>query len=104
MICDQDPLRRRPGKSTAGRKQQEKCVWMARKMTEWSSWRGPITRIMLSDGGKGDTAPLALGLWYDSHEVGWHLGNVGYHRIADGWRTQRLYSWAGRCHRRRETN
>ena len=24
-----------------------------------------------------DTAPLALGLWYDSHEVGWHLGNVG---------------------------
>ena len=51
---------------------------MARKMTEWHSKRGPITKIMLSDGGKGDTAPLALELWYDSHEVGWHLGNVGF--------------------------
>jgi len=35
---------------------------MARKMTEWHSKRGPITKIMLSDGGKGDTAPLALEL------------------------------------------
>ncbi len=50
---------------------------MARKMTEWHSKRGPITKIMLSGGGKGDTAPLALGLWYDFHEFGSHLGNVG---------------------------
>ena len=28
-------------------------------------------------GGKGDRAPLALGLWYGSHDVGCHLGNVG---------------------------
>ena len=39
--------------------------------------RGPITKIMPSDGCKGDTAPLALGLWYDFQGFGWHLGNVG---------------------------
>ena len=50
---------------------------MARKMTEWHPRHGPTTKIMLSDGGKGDTAPLELGLWYDSHEVECHLGNVG---------------------------
>ena len=50
---------------------------MARKMTEWPSKRGPITKIMPSDGCKGDTVPLAMGQWYDFHEFGWHLGNVG---------------------------
>ena len=50
---------------------------MVRKMTEWPSKRGPITKIMLPDGVKGDTAPLALGWCYDFHEVGGHLGNVG---------------------------
>ncbi len=34
MICDQGPLRRRPGKSTARRKRQERCVWMTRKLAE----------------------------------------------------------------------
>ncbi len=52
---------------------------MVRKMTEWSSKRGPIAKIMLPDGVKGDTAPLALERWYDYHEVGCHLGNVGIH-------------------------
>ena len=37
---------------------------MARKMAGWHPKRGPITKIMLPDGCKGDTAPLALGLWY----------------------------------------
>ncbi len=32
------------------------------------------SRIMLSDGGKGDTALLTLGLWYNPHEFGCHLG------------------------------
>ena len=50
---------------------------MARKMAEWHPKHRPITKIMLPDGVKGDTAPLALGLWYDFHEVGCHLGNVG---------------------------
>ena len=51
---------------------------MARKMTEWPSKRGPITKIMPSDGCIGDTVPLAVGKWYEFHEFGWHMGNVGY--------------------------
>ncbi len=30
MICDEDPLRRRPRESTARRKRHERCVWMAK--------------------------------------------------------------------------
>ena len=51
---------------------------MARKMTEWPSKRGPITKIMPSDGCIGDTVPLAVGKWCDFHEFGWYMGNVGY--------------------------
>ena len=51
---------------------------MARKMTEWPSKRGPITKIMPSDGCIGDTVPLAVGKWYEFHEFGWHMGNVGW--------------------------
>ena len=50
---------------------------MARKMTEWPSKRGPITKIMPSDGCIGDTVPLAVGKWYDFHEFEWYMGNVG---------------------------
>jgi hypothetical protein len=50
---------------------------MTRKMTEWPSKRGPITKIMPSDGCKGDTVPLAVDQGYDFHEFGCHLGNVG---------------------------
>ncbi len=53
---------------------------MARKMTEWPSKRGPITKIMPSDGCIGDTVPLAVGKWYDFHEFGWYMGNVKRHR------------------------
>jgi hypothetical protein len=41
---------------------------MARKMTEWSSKRGSITKIMPSDGCKGGTVPLEVGQWNDFHE------------------------------------
>jgi hypothetical protein len=34
----------------ASRKRQERCVWMARKMTEWASEHAHITNIGLSDG------------------------------------------------------
>ena len=56
---------------------------MARKMTEWPSKRGPITKIMPSDGCIGDTVPLAVGKWYEFHEFGWYMGNVGslYNRV-----------------------
>ena len=64
---------------------------MARKMTEWPSKRGPITKIMPSDGCIGDTVPLAVGKWYDFHEFGWYMGNVGSRisRIASSMRLRR---------------
>jgi len=77
MTCDEDPFRRRPEEIHSEVKRREGCVWMAKNMTEWPSKRWPITKIMSSDGCKRDTAPLALGLWYDFHEFGCHLGNVG---------------------------
>ena len=55
---------------------------MARKMTEWPSKRGPITKIMPSDGCIGDTVPLAVGKWYDFHEFGWYMGNVGLRLVS----------------------
>ena len=62
---------------------------MARKMTEWPSKRGPITKIMPSDGCIGDTVPLAVGKWYDFHEFGWYMGNVGQEKF-DSLRSGRL--------------
>ena len=59
---------------------------MARKMTEWPSKRGPITKIMPSDGCIGDTVPLAVGKWYDFHEFGWYMGNVGLWESATRYR------------------
>ncbi len=50
---------------------------MAEKLAKWPSKRGPVTKIMPSDGCKGDTVPLAVDQWYDFHEFGCHLGNVG---------------------------
>ena len=50
---------------------------MARQVTEWPSKRGPITKIIPTDGCKGDISPLAVGKWYDFHEFGCHLGNLG---------------------------
>ncbi len=50
---------------------------MARKMTEWPSKRGPITKIMPSDGCKGDTVLLVVERCYDFPEFGGYLGNVG---------------------------
>ncbi len=47
------------------------------KITEWPSKRGPITKIMPSDGCKRDTVPLVVGRWYNFYEFGCHLGNVG---------------------------
>ena len=67
----------RARESTVRKKRQEGFVWMARKLTKWPSKRGPITKIMPSDGCERDTVPLAVGRWYDFHEFGCHLGNVG---------------------------
>ncbi len=80
MNCDEDPLRRRPRESTARKKRQERCVWMARKVTEWPYNRGPISKIRPSGGCKGDTVPLAVERWYDFPEFGSYLGNVALYR------------------------
>ncbi len=51
---------------------------MARKMTEWPSKRGPISKIRPSDGCGRETVPLVVERWYNFPEFGCHLGNVGY--------------------------
>ncbi len=50
---------------------------MARKMTEWPSKRGPISKIWSSDGCRREAVPLAVERWYDFPEFGDYLGNVG---------------------------
>ncbi len=50
---------------------------MAEHMGKWPSKRGPIIKIMPSDGCKGDGVLLMVDQWYDFHEFGCHLGNVG---------------------------
>jgi hypothetical protein len=77
MTCDEDPFRRRPRKSTPGYERRERCVWMARKMTEWPSEQRPFKKIRTSYGCNGDGIPLAVDRWYNFHEFGCHMGNVG---------------------------
>ncbi len=50
---------------------------MAGNLAKWPSKRGPVAKIMPSDGCKGDTVPFAVERRYDSPEFGCHLGNVG---------------------------
>ncbi len=77
-----EQLDERSVKVTGRRLRHERCVWMARETTKWPSNRGPITKIMSSDGYKGDRVPLEMGPWCDFHEVGCHLGNVGSNKAA----------------------
>ncbi len=51
---------------------------------KWPPKRGPVTKIMPSDGRKGDTVPLPVERWYDSTEFGCHLGNVDSIGFRDG--------------------
>ncbi len=50
---------------------------MAGNLAKWPSKRGPVTKIMPSDGCKGDTVHLVVGRWYNFHELVCHLGNAG---------------------------
>ncbi len=50
---------------------------MAENLGKWPSKRGPISKIKPSDGCGRDAVLLAVERWYDFHEVGCHLGNVG---------------------------
>jgi hypothetical protein len=42
---------------------------------------GRSPKIRSSDGCEGDAVPLAAERWYDFHEFGYHLGNVGYNEL-----------------------
>jgi hypothetical protein len=57
----------------ANEKWQERCVWMARQMTELPSKRRLLTKISPSDGCKRDGVLLAMDQWYHFHEFGCHL-------------------------------
>ena len=58
---------------------------MAENLDKWPSERGPISKIMPSDGCGRDTVPLAVGRWYDFHGFGCHLGNVGLNLAKAFW-------------------
>ena len=50
---------------------------MAEYLVKWPSGREPVSKIRPSDGCGRDAVPLAVEGWYNFHEFGCHLGNVG---------------------------
>ncbi len=50
---------------------------MAEKLVKWPPGREQISKIGPSDGCGRDAVFLAVERWYDFHEFGLHLGNVG---------------------------
>ena len=91
MICVEDPFRRRPRKSTARSKRREGCVWMTKKLAEWPSKRGPISKIRSSDGCGRDAVLLAVERWYDFLEFGGYLGNVITIGAETCWKILRIF-------------
>ena len=78
MICGQDPLRRRAEEIDG----EEKATGEVRLDGEKNDRIGPPNggRSLKSGhrmAAKGDAVPLAVDQWYDFHEFGCHLGNVG---------------------------
>ena len=83
MICDQDPPQRRTRKSTVRKKQWERCVWMTKKLAEWASEQGQITKIRPSDASRGKAIPTVVQFGYDRHKSEGYLGNVGLGQTHD---------------------
>jgi hypothetical protein len=50
---------------------------MVENLGEWPSKRVQISKIRPSYDRKGTAVPLVVDRWYDFHEFGCHLGNVG---------------------------
>ena len=50
---------------------------MVKKLAEWPSKRGPISKIGPSDGCKGDTVPSTVVRGYNLRKPGGQLENVG---------------------------
>ncbi len=55
---------------------------MAEYLVKWPSGREPVSKIRPSDGCGRDAVPLAVERWYNFHEFGCHLGNVGLRKLA----------------------
>ncbi len=49
---------------------------MTRKLADWASGHGQLTKVGPSDGCGRDAVPLAVGRRYDIPEFGGYLGNV----------------------------
>ena len=49
---------------------------MTRKLAEWASEHGQITKIRPSDAGGGDTIPTVVKFGYDHYGIEGCLGNV----------------------------
>ena len=82
MIYDEDPFRRRPGKSTAGYKMMgEVClddekIWVI-CLPDTGNPKKPAHRIATDN-----CIPSTMVRGYDFHEPGAYMGNVG--QIANG--------------------
>ncbi len=57
---------------------------MTENMGKWPSNRGPISKIMPSDGCKGNTVPLAVERWYDFPIFGgiWEMSAKSRSKVA----------------------
>jgi len=77
MIYDKDPFRHRPRESTARKLRHERCVWAARKMTEWPSENGQTAKIRPLHSSGRNEVPLAAESKYHFLGFGTYLGNVG---------------------------
>ena len=81
MIYGEDPFRRRPRKSTAKWKRQERCVWMTTNLAKWASNDGQIIKSGLPNGHRAKFLPSVSEFVYSWLRYEGHLGNVGYNML-----------------------
>ena len=53
---------------------------MTKKLAEWASEQGQITKIRPSDASRGKAIPTVVQFGYDRHKSEGYLGNVGLNR------------------------
>jgi hypothetical protein len=51
---------------------------MTKKLAEWASEQGQITKIRPSDASRGKAIPTVVQFGYDRHKSKGYLGNVGF--------------------------
>ena len=77
MICDQDPLRRRLRKSTPRYKTMRGVCLDDEKLVQMGFQLRADPQNHAIGWLQRGIVPLLVGRWYDFHEFGCHLGNVG---------------------------